>query len=398
MPVDFEQVNQKIKKIGQTAPEHNQAIRSSREAAGQLLDKYADDIDRLQRKVQQAAENDSYLRCASPVSEALNAIIPVPPLPGQATILAADGSQINPDRHAPIEYYLINIGAIEICLGSPTHPETFTITELHAGPELYRKGIVTESDVSLERDLKEREVLAAMAQKSAKPILTLTDGPIELWGSKGNEIESGTFKNRLDDYIKKLRELNLLQVATAGYVDKPRADMVVQLLEIAETPSNDLHDIRKKRKFLGVTDIDLYRGILKPGDRSAIFAIQSRSIEDYTDELALHFFYLNVGSPKKPWLARVEVPAWVVHTLEMLNNLHAVIYQQCHIMGTRTFPYILHRAHEIAVVTLQEQEQITKMLLQELRDQNVEINEESQKQASKKLTGRRRFKLGRQRI
>ena len=41
------------------------------------------------------------------------AAIPAPPPPEAATIIATDGSQILPDRHAPFLYYLINIGGIQ---------------------------------------------------------------------------------------------------------------------------------------------------------------------------------------------------------------------------------------------------------------------------------------------
>jgi len=46
-------------------------------------------------------------------------------------------------------------------------------------------------------------------------------------------------------------------------------------------------------------------------------------------------------------------------------------------MGNRPYPYILHRAHETAVVSMQEKEQITQMIVNELHRQGVEVGQVS---------------------
>jgi hypothetical protein len=101
---------------------------------------------------------------------------------------------------------------------------------------------------------------------------------------------------------------------------------------------------------------------------------------------------LNAGRAGRPWLARVEVPAWVAINPQMLNQLHAALIGQCRIMGSRPYPYLLHRAHEAAMVSFQEQDQVTQMILHELRRRGVEVGQESQKQALKKLPGKTRIK------
>jgi hypothetical protein len=60
-------------------------------------------------------------------------------------------------------------------------------------------------------------------------------------------------------------------------------------------------------------------------------------------------------------------------------------------MGSRPYPYLLHRAHETAVVTLDDREQVTQMIALELRRRHVEVGEVSQKQGSKDLGGRTRY-------
>ena len=148
----------------------------------------------------------------------------------------------------------------------------------------------------------------------------------------------------------------------------------------------DIHTLR------GVTDRWLFGEegnlLLKKGERSAIFIIQSSSRNHYKGSLEIHFFYLNVGSDKHPWIVRVEIPAWVAEDEGKVNLLHTSLLGQCEIMGAKPYPYLLHRAHEIAVVKKEEQQQIEQMLTQELRNQDEELDEGSYKQSAKNLQGR----------
>jgi hypothetical protein len=59
-------------------------------------------------------------------------------------------------------------------------------------------------------------------------------------------------------------------------------------------------------------------------------------------------------------------------------------------MGNEPFPYLLHRAHEIAVVTHKEKEEIDQMLAIDTRNNGGEIGEISGKQSAKNLVGRTR--------
>ena len=62
-------------------------------------------------------------------------------------------------------------------------------------------------------------------------VVTFTDGPIELWGAKGEDANS--YEDFIKRYLTILSRLQTRGVTTAGYVDKPSADLVVRLLEIA---------------------------------------------------------------------------------------------------------------------------------------------------------------------
>jgi hypothetical protein len=61
------------------------------------------------------------------------------------------------------------------------------------------------------------------------------------------------------------------------------------------------------------------------------------------------------------------------------------------VMGVRPYPYLLHRAHETAVVKLPEKEQVTLMITDELRQRGVKVGEQSYKQSAKQSDWRARY-------
>jgi phosphoribosyl-dephospho-CoA transferase len=393
MALDFQQVREQIRQLGEGAPARARRLRQLREMAQNLLQERARELAALRRKVERVVEQyDPSLRCALPLSEPLDAHLPPPPLPEQATVLAADGSQIAPDRHAAVEYGLINVGAIQLCYDSAAPPVPVIYSHLFSEEELSTaSGSISSATLALRRDLNERLILAQLAAKQSPPVITFTDGLMEIWGPREMDSETASeFQQSLAQYLEVLRQMSRLKVATAGYVDRPGSNLVVRLLEVALAPESELHGIKGAHPLRGLYDIDLYRERLGPGERSPIFEVQSPSTKVYTDELALHFFYLNVGRAGHPWLARVEFPAWVAGNQALLDPLHAILVHQCQVMGTRPYPYLLHRAHETAIVTLEEKEQVTQMIAAELLKRTGAVSVESSKQYAKDRPGRTR--------
>ncbi len=388
MALDYLQVSQQVKQLGEKALANRQDLASKLVEVRGLLESRAMEIDLLRDKVHEVARTyDQTMRCALPVKEALNAHFPLPRMPEKVTVIAADGSQIFADRHAEVEYALVNTGAIWMRYGNMDAPETSIQSRLIFAELL--EGM-SDDRLSLQRDVAERERLLELAREAEAPAITLTDGPLELWTTTLEEGHvAGEFKQSLERYLVVLRSMHELQAITAGYVDKPGADLVVRMLEIARAGEQDLAAIKKYRPFKGITDRELFRDLLLPGERSAMFAIQSRSSKSYRDELSLHFFYLNVGKSEKPYLARVEVPGWVVETGSMLDDLHAVLVNQCRMIGARAYPYLLHRAHETALVSLEDKEQVTQMIVNELRRRGLDFAGESAKQFNKDVSGKR---------
>jgi len=388
MPVDYLGLRSQARDAALEAKTQIQLIGERYERAAALLSSRADTLEEIKEKVAAAARVDPRLRCAVPTTEKLNQAQPLPSLPERYTLIASDGSQINPNPHEPLHYFLINVGAIEFFGGSSAAPKVHTESHLHYA-EYTSSGSFTDDQVSLRRDKEERTKLAKLsAEATQRPLLTLTDGPLELWGGKTGTSEDSQFKQSLEEYLKSLDELHRLGAATAGYVDKPRADLLVRMLEVIDSPPAGA-----ERKFRGVTDAMLLKDILGSGQRSAVFATQSQSAAEYTGHNALHFFYLNVSQTRTPWLARVEIPAWVATNKEMLDGLHAVLIDQTKALGANAYPYVLHRAHEIALVKFEEHEQVSRLLINELKGLGIEPGLLSQKAASKKMRGRRRHTL-----
>ncbi len=409
MAIDFQQVYAKIREIGSSVQQRKKTLEERRVKARELLNFYADALEELHRKVEAAKAADPAVRCALPLNERLDSHFPPPDLPLNATLIAADGSQINPDRHAAIQFGLINVGAIIMQLNSGESPVLRTESELLFDEELFTANgnPLTDGMVALRRDLRERsrlDTLAAEFGQSGVPVVTFTDGPIELWGARDGE-DASAYEESLKTYRTVLSRLQSRGVTTAGYVDKPAANLVVRLLELVDASDEDLQKLRDYHPLRGVSDRWLFgekaapllgagereNPLLAPGERSAVFAIQSKSEKSYQGMLSLHFFYLNVGTPGHPWPVRVEIPRWVADDAQKLGLLHAVLVQQCRIMGAKPYPYLLHRAHETAVVSHEERQQVEQMLLRELRENGGETDDGSYKQSAKDLPGRTRF-------
>jgi hypothetical protein len=396
MAIDFQQVHEKIVEIGKNVQQRKKALDDRRVKARKLLHVYKDELDLLCKKIEKVKVVDPALRCAIPRNESLISHFPLPDLPLQATLIAADGSQINPDRHGQIQYALVNVGAIVVQLNSGESPKIVTDSQLLFEDELLTQSnnFVTEAMVALKRDLKERTKLYELAQNYPTPVITFTDGPIELWGVRDGE-DAKTYRESLDEYLGVLLRLQECGIATAGYVDKPAADLVIRLLELVEASDEELRHVREHHPLRGISDRWLFGEkndpLLKPGERSAVFGINSKLEKDYTGGLSLCFFYLNVGTIGRPWPVRVEIPGWVADNSEKLDMLHAVLVAQCRMMGEKPYPYLLHRAHETAVVSYEEREQVEKMLILELRSKGVEIDYISYKASAKSSSGRRRY-------
>ena len=118
MPIDYQQIFVQIKEIGKNAKERRKKKEEAQSSARELLAFYDSQLDVLRAKVDSAKQADSNIRCAYPVNENLASSYPAPAPASDVTLIAADGSQINPDRHAAIQFCVVNVGAIQMKLNS----------------------------------------------------------------------------------------------------------------------------------------------------------------------------------------------------------------------------------------------------------------------------------------
>jgi hypothetical protein len=389
MPVNFQEIQRQIREMGAQAPEREKRLEALTLQARQALSDWGSRLDDLNRRVDTARGHNSALRCALPAHEPLTRTCPRPQMDEPDVLLAADGSQINPNRHDPVQFGVINVGAIRMAPGRPETPAETVQSRLLYHEDLYDGDHpVGEEIVALMRDLGERKLLADLTAQEKGQVISLTDGPLELFREPKDR---PLFQKLFDDYLEALQRLARLDAITAGYVDRPLADLVVRLLELALLDERDLERAGHVRPLRFVTDLALFAPLLAPGERSAIFGIQSTNASKFSGVTALHFFYLNTGRPGQPWLSRVEIPQWVAAQPEAVDLLHAALLAQCERMGTQPYPYILHRAHEVAVVKLDEKQHLVDMILLEMRRNGIEPGIGTYKQALKNLPGKSRY-------
>jgi hypothetical protein len=75
-----------------------------------------------------------------------------------------------------------------------------------------------------------------------------------------------------------------------------------------------------------------------------VFKSTSDICSEYPAHLQPHFFYLHAGSE----IARIEIPAWIADSSEMVDRLAAVVLDQC--TKGLGYPVLIAEAHEQAVV------------------------------------------------
>ena len=98
-----------------------------------------------------------------------------------------------------------------------------------------------------------------------------------------------------------------------------------------------------------------------------------------------------MGVAGRPALARVEVPLWLIEDHDALGLLQAILVEQSAQTGSQPYPYPLIRAHETAVVKLDEHRQVDQLLQKALLGQQMAPALNSNKQHHKQHKGRGRM-------
>ena len=303
------------------------------------------------------------------------------------TIIAADGSQINPDPHGEVLFALVNTGLFTLQPGSNAAPQTKTLSTLLFDEALQTpNGMVSEDLIALLRDVREREILAEVTKDFPAPVITLTDGPLELYHEPRLDKQ---FETQFHNYLHALDDLALNEVITAGYVDRPRADLVVRLLELLVPATAEQ---TQSRAFAGIPDRALFESLLQPGDRSAIFALQSSSCRSLRRHEKPCISSISTAAVSTiPPLPAWKFPAGWQKIPASLNTLHATLVEQSRQAGASPYPYPLLRAHEVAVVKMDDREEVIRMIERELAERGFQPSSQSFKQINKGFQDRKRI-------
>ena len=332
----------------------------------------------------------------APIAEPPNAIFAPPPMPEQATIIAADGSQIYPDERAPVHYYLINTGLFVFEHGQNSAPQQFTVPELFyhkAHVHDANRQVITNRTVDARRTVTEMKRLAESAWEfrrySGGPLITLYDNRLLFWA--GDDVTASGELMR--DYQSALTHLHDSGAILGGYVDNPRGTVMMRMLHLMNL--KDEAEVREKRREIeaggdleGLRDQHLFNSVLKPGERSAIMVQNSPKNRDYRTRginYEIAFFYIKVGNYSQSAIARVDIPVWVARMPGGVEALHATIVAQCGMQGRNPYPYALTRADELARVTGKDKRKLDEMIQLELRKKGINPNTIAPKSRGKLL-------------
>ena len=378
MTLELSQLTEEVRSMGEVVAKRQQTAIDLVRLARQWLTDHADKGPALRH----AART---VQAAIPTEEPLDAAYSLPSVPDRFTVAAADGSQIQPDRHGAARYHLINIGSLVYRHGSGQAPDAKSQSELgYTEDDLYENGMpVAGNLLDVRRDLAELKRLADVCTSEPVPTVALVDGSIVLWVLK--DLPGGTRASKISGYLDQLDRIRQAGGIVGGFISRPGYNDVTRLLYLASMEG----DAKKTREHPNPLDHLPDRAVfatLPPGARSALF-VASREInqEDYARRgHEVHFFYLNVVEEgNEPVIARVEVPAWVARDAGKLNLIHAAVVAQARITGD--YPYALVRADELAYISHRERAALEQMVLTALLRAGIS-SAPSPKAAYKRLT------------
>ncbi|MFQ5578763.1 MAG: DNA double-strand break repair nuclease NurA, partial [Anaerolineae bacterium] len=279
MTLELNQLTPQVKAMGQSVAGQSTDRRAALQQAKALLKQHSTELAEREARVTQAEKAQTGGRFnwlgAAPAGEPLAGYHPPPPPPlTNATVIAADGSQIHPDRHAIALYFLVNVGAIVYRHASGTRPDTITEPRLYYKNKdlfLERGLLVPAGVVNVKRDLAEVDMLARLAPAygdSPGPVIALIDGQLSL---RLIDLPARLQTSCQNHYLKTLDRLRQSEALLAAYIDRPRSSFVLSLLHLAGLkPDAITEETLRRNPFVALTDAELFDD-LPPGHRTALF-------------------------------------------------------------------------------------------------------------------------------
>jgi len=310
--------------------------------------------------------------------------------PRGTTLIAVDGSQIFPDRHAAVMYYLIQVGGLVFRYDGST-PIPHNRSALHfENQDIYdeRGYVISANKVGQQRLLAEMAYLAELVVTVPQtpppaPRFAITDGPL-LWPYP--ERHKGDFL-AIRDYLSALTAIQQADAIPVGYVDRPGGRALLDLLWASQLPQERLHDEVDANPLQFLSDEQIMHRFLAPGESTVWFTRHTEANQRHAD--AGHevcFCYLNVGAAHTPAITRVEVPSWAIEDAATIAILHATLRDQSRVL--KGYPYALARVHEQALVTTKDRAALDSLIQLRLLAQGIAAHP-SEKARQKSYLGRR---------
>lgn len=411
MPLEFSRLINQVETMGSYLSHRSRSTAEQVLLAERWLSE-ACDLEPIYARIDRVRQsNISGYRGAAPLAAPNGEIIcgvgAAQPEPAPLILIAADGSQVYPDTHGAAFYYLTNIGLFRYEVGTNAAPQQATLPDLVYAESLLEDKdgrSITNQTVNARRTLLEVQSLAregwdlsqqAFAASSWTPAVLLHDGNLlKVFGA--NEVADAARIER--DYLHALTQLRDSNALLAGYVARPRGSSLISLLHLLHLPDDGINEatLKTNGELEGVTDEQLFRRWLRPGERSALLTLNSPQNREYKvqggDDLEIAFFYVNVAMETDPHaeIARVDVPLWVARRPEWVDMLHGALLAQCAIQGRKRYPYALTRADELAYVNGQDRTQLDTLIRTAMFRHQLEPEQSSKLQTKGLARGQRR--------
>ncbi|MCX8126856.1 MAG: DNA double-strand break repair nuclease NurA, partial [Dehalococcoidia bacterium] len=355
--------------------------------------KHNQDLPALRDRIASAMSARTSTWLAAGIIEDISIHTGPPAVPVDFTVIAADGSHIDVDRHYSTHCFLINIGLVKLSYGrrsgaylssSPflyyddndvviTPPSGDEQPEPVQGPLLGAKRSVDECGAL---------VRAAKELDGTEPAICLLDGSLVLWGLTGTTypkfVTDILLRNGLIKHFSAIESLSSQRtISLASYISFPRNTEVVNALRLALCPFDKVDcdrncppGIQKKpcNVIDGLLDRDIFRSLLGHGERSAVFASLSSIVTSLYGQHQICFFYLNTGEE----IARVELPVWAASNKDILSITHAIIIDQCR--RGNGYPVALSEAHEQAVITGRDRDEFWQLVEESLARRHITLD------------------------
>lgn len=350
MPLDLSAIHPHIQAlVDLQRPERRQRL--LREARNLLR---RADADKVSDKLDKRQERYPWL-VANPL-KSLGDTFPVPPLPrGGYSVAASDGSNIPPDRHSPVQYCVLNMSKVVLAYGENPAASLGAVSEmLYSDEDLYVDGEPLKGELlGAKMAVRELEVLLETARTLSAPRVALHDGTLILW--RLQTASDGVRNRLLAPFRRALDGFLAERIPLVSYISFPSARDLCNALRVAlcDTDPRECKtcksDERELCEFLGeLRDRELLQGVLKPAERTDLFATVSDVVKYYGGHEII-FCYMEVGGE----IARVEMPRWVAEDEEALNLGLGVVLDQCALSGdVPPYPLALMEAHEAAVIDI----------------------------------------------